>query len=284
MTPRDAGRGGADSLREGPREAAGQRRDHARGDGARNQDERGGPREDRRGRRSRRGVTEAHGPGQHDSGAREHLQDAGALAEDHVHVPLPGDLPGGVARRDAGCRRAGDDRLLLDPEQGRRRTARALRPVRGRQPVPRDDLRAGHHALHLGLHLRADRRGGHPDARQDAEGRRGPEEDHAVDALRHRRAGDGAGVGLRPVHRERAGRGADAGLRLQDRDDVRAHRGRDLRDVARRADHRARPRQRRLAHDLLLDRRALLARDRRHLPLLHDGRDEPARRCSRSAC
>ena len=45
-------------------------------------------------------------------------QDAGAVAEDHVHVHLPGDLPGGIARRGARRGRAGDDGLLQEPEQG----------------------------------------------------------------------------------------------------------------------------------------------------------------------
>ena len=49
------------------------------------------------------------------------------------------------------------------------------------------------------------------------------------------------------------------------------HHGRDLRDVAGRADHRARPRQRRVAHDLLLDRRADLAGHRAHVQVRADG-------------
>ena len=63
---------------------------------------------------------------------------------------------------------------------------RAVRPVRGRRLLPRDDLRAGHHAVHPRLdHPAAARRGG-PVLREAAQGGRGgPEEDHPVHALRH---------------------------------------------------------------------------------------------------
>ena len=75
---------------------------------------------------------------------------------------------------------AGHARLL--PEPGGQ-AARPLRPVRGRPAVARDGVRAGHHAVHLGDHLRADRGRGDPDRREDAEGRGRPEKADAVHAL-----------------------------------------------------------------------------------------------------
>ncbi len=54
------------------------------------------------------------------------------------------------------------------------------------------------------------------------------------------------------------------GIRVAPADDAVLHRRRGVRDVARRADHGARPRQRRVADHLLLHRRALLERDLRH--------------------
>ena len=56
----------------------------------------------------------------------------------------------------------------------------------------------------------------------------------------------------------------NSGLRLPPDDGVLPHDRRDLRDVAGRADHRARHRQRRELDDLLLDRRAHLAGHHRH--------------------
>jgi hypothetical protein len=48
--------------------------------------------------------------------------------------------------------------------QGNGRPPRALRPLRGRWPLACDGLRPRHHAVHLGVHLHADRRRGDPDS------------------------------------------------------------------------------------------------------------------------
>ena len=66
---------------------------------------------------------------------------------------------------------------------------------------------------------------------------------------------------------------AHPGIRLPPADGALPHHGRDVRHVAGRADHRARRRQRRVAADLLLDRRADLAGHRADVRVRADGRD-----------
>ena len=97
---------------------------------------------------------------------------------------------------------------------------------------------------------------------KDEEGRK---KAHAVDALPHGAARRWCRLGLRALHSSRC-QSAVVDARasaFQRPDDAVPHDGRDVRDVARRADHGARPRQRRVADHLLLDHRALLAG---HLP------------------
>ena len=53
------------------------------------------------------------------------------------------------------------------------------------------------------------------EGREDVEGRRGPEKDQPVVALRHGGPRGGAGVGLRDVRRVAAGRGGESGLRFR---------------------------------------------------------------------
>ena len=133
------------------------------------------------------------------------------------------------------------------------------------------------HAVHLGLHHHADPDDGGAVARGAEEGGRGrPQEDQPVHALRH---GDPGGLpGLR--HRRRPGEPGRLGrpggdrsrpvLPLRDR----RHPGRRhaVPDVAGRADHRARRRQRRLADHL---RRHRGGAAQRHDP---DPRARPHRR------
>jgi preprotein translocase subunit SecY len=91
---------------------------------------------------------------------------------------------------------------------------------------------------------------------KDEEGRK---KLNAVDALPDRCCWRRAGLRLRAVHAVAAQRGGAPGLGLRLSMVLVPGHGRDVRHVAGRADHRARPRQRCLAADLLLDHRAVLA-------------------------
>src|SRR5439155_9581932 len=99
----------------------------------------------------------------------------------------------------------------------------------------------------------ADRAGGGPDGRQDVEGRRGPEKDQPVDALRDRRVGGRSGLGVRDLRRVAAGRGGGDRTRVPHSGRLLLDDRRDLRDVAGRADHGAWHWEWRELDDLLLD-------------------------------
>ena len=110
------------------------------------------------------------------------------------------------------------------------------------------DLRAEHHAVHLGLDHHPADDDGLADARAAQEGRRaGPQDHQPVHPLPHRRA---RGVpGLRHLDRARGRRQCRvrSGLVLPHLDRDHADRRHHVPDVARRADHLARHRQRHLA-------------------------------------
>ena len=87
----------------------------------------------------------------------------------------------GAGHRSGAARRA--------VQVAARRHPGHVQHVLGRRAVALLDLRARHHALHLGVDHHAVDDGGVADARSAEEGRRiGPAQDHAVHALRHRRA------------------------------------------------------------------------------------------------
>ena len=148
------------------------------------------------------------------------------------------------------------------------------------------DLRAGHHALHQRVDHPAavDRRLAVP--RAAVEGRRaGAEEDHAVHPLRHDPAGGRSGVRHRDLPGAPDQRRRRPAARLQRRlglpADDRAHAddGHVLRHVAGRADHRARHRQRDVAHHLRRHRRGPAPRradDDRSAAHRADGTHPPA--------
>ena len=95
---------------QGTGQAARQRRAHHGVHGAWRKGQRVGEGQDRGGRRPRRGLTETlqawRRTNRGGAGRREHLPDAGTVAEDHLHVPVSGDLPNGRARHGARYRRA----------------------------------------------------------------------------------------------------------------------------------------------------------------------------------
>ena len=146
---------------------------------------------------------------------------------------------------------------------------RLPQPLLGRQPRTALAVRARDHALHHGLDHPAAAHGGRPLAGEAAERRRGrPAEDHPVHALPDGRPGLRPVLRLRPPlqvlrRRSRQQKPAQQPRRAEspaDRDlpDGRLHPA----DVAGRADHPARDRQRDLADDLRLDRLRPAGRDR----------------------
>ena len=135
--------------------------------------------------------------------------------------------------------------------------ARHVRHVLGRRGRAHGDLRPQHHAVHLGIdHHSAAHHGLAASRAVEEGGRAGPPADEPVHALRHGAARGAAGL----WHRRRAGRrrqcGARSGLVLPHHHGDHAGRRHHLPDVARRADHGARRRQRHLAHHLCRHRRA----------------------------
>ena len=171
-----------------------------------------------------------------------------------VHAGAVRGVSPGRAHPDAGRERQGAGGRVREPA---RHAVRALRPVRGRRVLARDDLRARHHAVHLVLdHSSAARRGGAV-LREAAQGRRGrPEEAHADHALRHGADLDHPVVRLQRVPgaawaRRRACRWCRTRACCSSLlDHHHADHRHDLRDVAGREDHRARHRQRHLADHL----------------------------------
>ena len=139
--------------------------------------------------------------------------------------------------------RSGRARGALQVPKGR--DSRHVQHVLGRRAVALHDPRAGHHALHFGLHHHAVDDGRVADPRSAEKRRRiGPPQDHAVHALRHRRACAVPGHGHRD--RARVAALARAGARPRVPPDHHDHAGdrHHVPDVARRADYRARHRQR----------------------------------------
>ena len=155
------------------------------------------------------------------------------------------------------------DQAAAAQRREQRRRRRLPRPLLGRRDHQRRHLLPRDHAVHHGVDHHAAARGRHPEARAVAERGPGrPEEDHAVDPLRHHRAGAGAvdrlrvrpapgqerparllrlrGPGPHPELQRRQGRADRPHLDGGNRDG----------DVAGRAHHPARHRQRHVDPDL----------------------------------
>ena len=160
-----------------------------------------------------------------------------------TYIPLPGHRSG---------RLRGE---LHRPQAGR---ARTLQHVLGRRRAAHGDLRAEHHALHLGLdHHPADDLGRAVARGPEEGGRGGPQGHQPVHPLPHRRPG---GLpGLRHRGRPRGAARASSPTRdlLPHLDRADADGRHHVPDVARRADHLARHRQRLLADHLRRHRRGL---------------------------
>ena len=128
---RVARRGGADPRAKGSGEAAGERRAlAARSPCAASRSAPARARRSSRPEAASRSKRMAQANPAAASG--EHLQDAGAVGQDHLHAPLPADLPDRRAHHGAGRRRRRADGLLRRT-RGQRRTARPVRPVRRRR-------------------------------------------------------------------------------------------------------------------------------------------------------
>ncbi len=162
-----------------------------------------------------------------------------------VHARRADRLP---ARDLYSAARHRSDRMGTDLPHPVGRHPRHVQHVRRRRHPPHGDLRPQHHALHLGLdHHPADDDGvAHPRAAQEG-GRVRPQDDQPVHPLPHRAAG-GVPV-LRHQHRPRRVRTGGRRSRpvLPHLDGDHAHRRHHVPDVARRADHLARHRQRHFA-------------------------------------
>ena len=141
-----------------------------------------------------------------------------------TYIPLPGIDPAGL----------GPDL----PPAGRRHP-RHVQHVRRRRHQPHGDLRAQHHAVHLGVDHHPADDDGVADARAAQEGGRGRAQgDEPVHALSHLGAGGAAGVRHRHRPRRLRQRGGRSGLVLPHLHRHHAHRRHHVPDVARRADHR----------------------------------------------
>ena len=156
-----------------------------------------------------------------------------------TYIPIPGINPIAFAP-------SLQEPVLRHPRHGQH--------VRGRRHRADGDLRPQHHALHLGLHHHAaDAERGAVAGGAEEGGRAGPQAAQPVHALPHGRAGRLPGVRHRlwPASGQggalRAG-GARSGPVLRPDDGGDAGRRHDVPDVARRADHGARRRQRHVAH------------------------------------
>ena len=189
----------------------------------------------------------------------ERFQRRGHPQEARVHGGDAAALPAGRLHPRAGGRRP---RGQGTAEQLRRQQhPRLPQPLLGRRPLAALAVRAGDHALHHRLDHPAAADGGRALAGETAERGRGrPAEDHPVHALPDRRPGLRAVLRLRPPlpllrrpgRRRQPPRQPQRRQSPADRDlpDRRLHAA----DVAGRADHPARHRQRHLADDLRLDR------------------------------
>ena len=163
-----------------------------------------------------------------------------------TYIPLPGIDPNAWDRDF--------------PHPGRRHPRHVQHVRRWRHP-PHGDLRAQHHAVHFRLDHHSADDDGVADARAAQEGGRGrAQDDQPVHAVSHRGAGGVSGL----RHRRRAGRSQQRGHRsgpvLPHLHRDHAHRRHHVPDVARRADHAARHRQRHFADHHVGHRRAVAAR------------------------
>src|SRR3989454_1077196 len=188
----------------------------------------------------------------------ERLQDPRAEAPRPHHGRPAHRLPGRRPRADARHRRP---RARARVRPGAEHAARHGRSLLRRQPPPAVDLRARHHALHLGVDHPAAAHRGDPHPGAAGQGGRGrAQEDHAVHALRHHRALDRAV----PRHRLRPGvheagrrrHRAESRLGLPPAHDDHAHRRHRAHHVDWRADLGEGRRQRHLADHLRAHRRA----------------------------
>ena len=185
------------------------------------------------------------------------------------------------ARRAAGlsarhlhpAARHRSERLGPDLPVPVRRHSGHVQHVRRRRHPPHGDLRAQHHALHLGLdHHPADDDGVADPRTAQERGRGGPQDDQPVHPLSDGGAGGVPGLRHRGRARRRAAGGRRSGPVLSHLDRDHAHRRHHVPDVARRADHPARHRQRHLAHHHVGHRRAIAVGHRRHARTRPPGR------------
>ena len=199
--------------------------------------------------------------------ARQRLARPGAPAARSLHGVRARDLPARLVDPGSGRRRRGDRELLLRPG---RLDPRAPEPLLGRRALAVLALRARDHAVRHGVdHRPADDRRD-PAARRAAEGGRvRVRQDQPVHAVPHRRPRRAAGVRLR---RPLPAPGCAPGERRPDDADRRlADDGHRAADVARRADHEARHRQRHLDPHLRLDPHEPSARHQRLVERRADG-------------
>ncbi len=156
--------------------------------------------------------------------------------------------------------------------------ARTVQHVRGRRRAAHGDLRAEHHALYFGLDHHPAAELGDSLARSAQEGRRaGPQGHQPVHALPDRRARRLPGLWHRgrprgPVQCRQRSR-----LVLPHLDRADADGRHDVPDVARRADHLARHRQRLVADHFRRHRRGLPVGHRQYAGAVAPGRDLAAR-------
>ncbi len=167
-----------------------------------------------------------------------------------TYIPIPGINPAGARRRVPAA-------AVGHP--------RHVQHVLGRRHRAHGDLRAQHHAVYLGVdhHPAAHHRLAASRAAQ--EGRRaGPPADQPIHPLRHGVPCRAAGLRHRRRARRRRQRGGRSRLVLPHHHRHHAGRRHRVPDVARRADHGARRRQRHLAHHLRRHRRPVAACPGRH--------------------
>ncbi|KAF1854110.1 hypothetical protein Lal_00005328 [Lupinus albus] len=201
---------------------------------------------------------------------RGFLQGDRAEKADLVYLGGPDRLSAGHLHPDSGYRSAYPAGRLQAAGQ---RHPRDVRHAGRRCASPHDHLRAQHHAVHLGVHHRAvaDRRvaadGGHE------EGRRGrAQEAEPVHPIRHRRSRHRPGLRACVDARLDGGRGHRPRPVFPHRHGHHAGRRHHVPDVAGRADHRPRYRQRHLADHLRRHRRGTAARAGQHAGTRPPGR------------
>ena len=177
-----------------------------------------------------------------------------------TYIPLPGIDPDAFAK------------IVLRQEPGR---ARAVQHVRRRRRAAHGDLRAEHHALHLGLHHHpaADDRSFPTLEAMKKEGEQGRkvlnQYTRYLTVVLATFQAYGMAIGLEG----QAGVVVDPGLFFRLSTVLHADRRHDVPDVARRADHLARHRQWLVADHLRRHRRGVPVGDRQHAGTRPPGRD-----------